>query len=52
MSKVMRSPVVDPMGDYDLFREWECYAAAENDEAARRNAERQREVQASRSRRR
>lgn len=48
----MRHPLVDPMSSYDLFRELECYAAAENDETARRNREQERKMQAARRPRR
>lgn len=40
------------MESYELFRELECYAAAEGDEAQRRNAEQTRKVQATRRRHR
>lgn len=48
----MRHPLVDPMESYELFRELECYAAAENDETRRRNAEQARKVQAAQRRHR
>lgn len=33
LSKAMGSPLCDPMADYELFREWECYAAAEAEQS-------------------
>lgn len=38
LSKALRHLLVDPMDDYDLFRELECYAAAEQEQARRENA--------------
>jgi hypothetical protein len=48
LSKALRSPIVDPMTDWDLFREFELYAAAEGMESRRQQAQQQRQARAAR----